>query len=129
MKIIQFRCEYDPPVTQLKQIMVDQCNTWSRLQRLANDPDYTTSPFNMDNWRVKLDDPHVHWVDWDAIYDLLGDDGRFIADQMFGTGPLQGVLRLAPLVQAMPDIRLELVDVSDPVAAGYLPEPATGVES
>jgi hypothetical protein len=32
-------------------------------------------------------------------------------------------LLLAPLVATMPDLKLQLVDVADPIAAGYLPEP------
>jgi hypothetical protein len=35
---------------------------------------------------------------------------------------LTGIVLLAPLVAAMPDIRLQMIEVADPVAAGYLPE-------
>ena len=50
MKILQFLCPQDPPATQLKQLMVDQINTWSRLQWLTDDPAYTTAPFSADVW-------------------------------------------------------------------------------
>jgi hypothetical protein len=77
----------------------------------------------MSVWREHTQTPGLWWVDWDAIYTHLGDDGRAIADQMLGDGPLQGILRLAPLVAAIPNLRLQLVEVADPVAEGYLPEP------
>lgn len=121
MKIVQFLCPADPPASQLKALMVSQVNTWSRLQRLASDPDYSTVPWDMSVWREHTTTPGLWWVDWDSIYAHLGDDGRAIADQMLGTGPLQGILRMAPLVSSLPDLRLQVVDVADPVAAGYLP--------
>lgn len=127
MKIIQFRCPSDPPASQLKALMIEQVNTWSRLQRLASDPDYGTDPFGADQWRVHTQDSALHWADWGAIYAHLGDDGRKIADQMLGDGPLRGILRMAPLVASMPDLRIQIVEVDDPVAAGYLP-PAEGQE-
>jgi hypothetical protein len=30
---------------------------------------------------------------------------------------------LAPLVAAMPDLKLQMIEVADPIAAGYLPAP------
>lgn len=121
MKIIQFRCPVPEVVERLKVLMIEQVNTWSRLQRLADDPEYVTQPFNADQWRTHQTDPALHWADWDAIYSALGDDGRTIADQLLGTGPLKGILRTAPLVAALPDVRLEIVEVADIVAAGYAP--------
>lgn len=125
MRILQFQCPYPDLAAALKQRMLDQINTWSRLQRLASDPAYGTDPFGMDQWHTHQTDASIHWADWDAIYANLGDDGRKIADQMLGTGPLQGILRMAPLVQQLPNMRLEMLDVPDPVAAGYLPDPET----
>ena len=123
MKILQFLCPQDPPATQLKQLMVDQVNTWSRLQRLANDPDYTTAPFDASIWHEHTTTAGLWWLDYDTVYAHIGDDGRKIADQMLGTGPLQGILKMAPLVQVLPGTKLELVEVADLVAAGYLPAP------
>lgn len=123
MRIIQFLCPFDPPATRLRQLMVDQVNTWSRLARLSDDPDYGTRPWSMDDWREHQTTPGLWWADYGGIYEHLGDDGQKIADQMFGTGPMQGILRLAPLVQQLPDCRIQIVDVPDPVAAGYLPAP------
>jgi hypothetical protein len=65
-------------------------------------------------------DPAVHWADWDAIYSALGDDGRKIADQMLGSGPLQGILRRAPLIADMPEVKLQIIEVVDLVVSGYL---------
>lgn len=123
MKILQFLCPQNPPAEQLKQIMVDQINTWSRLQRLTSDPDYSTDLFDVSIWHEHTITPGLWWLDYDAVYQHIGDDGRKIADQMLGTGPLQGILRLAPLVQALPSTRLDLIDVPDLVADGYLPKP------
>ena len=123
MKVIQFICPHDPPSTQLRQLMVDQVNEWSRLQYLAHDPEYTTSPWSMDDWRQHLETPGLWWADYGAIYEHLGDSGRKIADQMFGFEHLQGILRYAPLVVELPDVRIQIVEVDDPVAEGYLPAP------
>lgn len=123
MKILQFRCLQDPPATQLKQLVIEQANTWSRLQRLSNDPNYTTSPFSVDLWKPHTTIAGLYWLNYDSIYNNLGDDGRLIADQMLGDGPLRGILKNAPLVNALPDSKLEVVEVLDLVADGYLPEP------
>lgn len=123
MRILQFLCPQNPPAEQLKQLMVDQVNTWSRLQRLADDPEYTTAPFDVSIWHEHTTTPGLWWLDYDSVYANIGDDGRKIADQMLGTGALQGILRLAPLVQQLPGTKLVLLDVADPVVAGYLPEP------
>jgi len=120
MKIIQFRCPIDPPASQLKALMIEQVNTWSRLQRLTTDPEYITKPFSLEQWHAHTQDPALYWADWDAIYAALGDDGQKIADQMLGSGPLQGILRMAPLVAQMPDVKIQIVDVADPLAAGYV---------
>jgi hypothetical protein len=42
---------------------------------------------------------------------------------MFKPGLLTGILLHAPLVVAMPEVKLQMVEVPDPVAAGYLPVP------
>jgi hypothetical protein len=124
MKILQFLCPQNPPADTLKQIMVDQVNTWSRLQRMSGDPGYGTDAFDLSIWREHTTTIGLWWMDYDSVYANIGDDGRRIADRMLGEGPLQGILRLAPLVQELPSTKLDLVEVADPVAAGYLPKPA-----
>ncbi len=123
MKILQFLCPQDPPATQLKALIIDQINTWSRLQRLSKDPDYITSPFGDDTWYEHTTIQGLWWMNYDSVYAAVGDDGRKIADQLLGDGPLQGILRMAPLVQQLPDTRLQIVDVEDAVESGYLPTP------
>ena len=123
MKILQFLCPTNPLAEQLKQLLVDQMNTWSRLQRLASDPEYTTAPFDTSIWRERTTTAGLWWLDYDSVYANIGDDGRKIATQLLEPGPLTGILLHAPLVVAMPDMKLQMVEVADPVAAGYLPEP------
>jgi hypothetical protein len=123
MRVLQFLCPLNPPAEQLKQLMVDQINTWSRLRWLSTDPEYTTAPFDTSIWREHTTTEGLWWLDYDSTYAQIGDDGRKIADQMFEPGLLTGILLHAPLVVAMPDMKLQLVEVADPVAAGYLPEP------
>jgi hypothetical protein len=123
MRVLQFLCPLNPPAEQLKQLMVDQINTWSRLQWLANDPEYTTQPFDLSVWREHTVTAGLWWLDYDSVYAHIGDDGRKIATQLLEPGPLTGIVLLAPLVSTMPDLKLQMIEVLDPVAAGYLPEP------
>lgn len=117
MRVIQFRCETDPPLSQLQGLMLAQINHWSRLQRLSNDPDYGTAPFGAEQWHQHTQDPHLYWADWDAIYAHLGHDGRGIADTMIGTPSAPGPVCRTPLLGG---VSLVVADVADPVAAGYV---------
>jgi hypothetical protein len=123
MKILQFLCPTNPLSELLKAIILKQFNIWSRLQWLADDPEYTSQPFDMSIWREHTATEGLWWLDYDTIYANIGDDGRKIADQMFEPGPLTGILLHAPLVAAIPEMKLQMIEVPDPVAAGYLPEP------
>jgi hypothetical protein len=123
MRVLQFLCPLNPPAEQLKQLMVDQINTWSRLRWLANDPEYTTQPFDLSVWREHTVTAGLWWLDYDSIYAQIGDDGRKIATQLLEPGPMAGNMLLAPLVETMPDLKLQMIEVADPIAAGYLPEP------
>lgn len=121
MKILQFYCPQNPPADQLKQLMVDQINTWSRLQRLSDDPEYSTALFDTLVWHEHTITQGLWWLDYDSVYDHIGDDGRKIADQMFGIGEMQGILRMTPLVQSLPGTKLEITNIDDFVTSGYLP--------
>jgi hypothetical protein len=123
MRILQFLCPQDPPAEQLKQLMVDQINLWSRLQWLANDPEYITQPFDLSVWREHTVTAGLWWLDYDSVYANIGDDGRKIATQLLEPGPMGGFLLLAPLVATMPDLKLQMIEVAEPIAAGYLPAP------
>jgi hypothetical protein len=119
-RVIQFTCA-DPQITAgLRALMVEQVNTWSRLSRLAADPKQVTDPFDVSVWKDHLTKNGVSWANYDSIYDNLGDDGRKIADQMLGSGPMQGILLNAPLMPSIdPAMRLSIVQVTDMVSEGY----------
>jgi hypothetical protein len=123
MRVLQFLCPLNPPAEQLKQLMVDQINTWSRLRWLSSDPEYTTQPFDLSVWREHTVTAGLWWLDYDSVYAQIGDDGRKIATQLLEPGPMAGNMLLAPLVETMPDLKLQMIEVADPIAAGYLPEP------
>lgn len=125
MKIIQFILPHAETAENLKQRILHQANTWAGFKYLReDDPDYVTNAFDMDEWHAHLETPGLWWADYGKIYEHLGNRGREIADQMFGTdGPLQGILLHAPLSLDYPDARLQIVEVDDPVADGYLAAP------
>jgi hypothetical protein len=130
MKIIQFILLHAETAEELKQRILHQANTWAGFNYLReDDPDYSTDPFDMDEWHEHLETPGLYWAHYGKIYAHLGDRGREVADQMFGTdGPLQGILLHAPLSLDYPDARLQIVEVDDPVAEGYLAAPVDIVE-
>lgn len=120
MKIIQFRCLVPEIADQLKAMMVSQINEWSRLRWLKDDPEYATDTYDVSCWKQHLIDPAIYWVNWTPVYENLGESGKLIADQMLGNGPMQGVLLGKPLVNSMPEIVLNILNVIDPVSEGYL---------
>ena len=77
----------------------------------------------MSIWHEHTTTPGLWWIDYASVYAQIGDDGRKIADQMLEPGQLTGILLRAPLAVAMPEVKLQMVEVPDPVAAGYLPVP------
>lgn len=121
MKIIQFYCPQDPPASELKACITEQANIWSRLSMLTTDPAYVTAAFDVNAWREHTAKPGLWWVDYDAIHSALGDDGRKIANHLIGSDVLKGVLQKAPFSNESTAV-LEIVDVADPVAAGYMQE-------
>jgi len=124
MRIIQFTCHVPQVREGLKALMVQQINVWSRLERLAGDPSQVTQPMTTGIWSTHLDQPDLTWANYDAIYASLGDDGRVIADQMLGDGPMQGILLNAPLMPSVdPAMRLVIVQVDDLVASRYQAAP------
>ena len=120
MKILQFYCPQDPPATELKECITEQANIWSRLHRLSADPAYITDTFRVDAWKEHTTKPGLWWVDYDSIHAALGDDGRTIANHLIGSPVVKGVLQKAPFNDVSPESVLEMVDVADPVAEGYL---------
>ena len=123
IKVIQFLCPDPLLAEKIKERVLAQANIWSRLQYRAEDPEYGTSPFGMDEWHQHTQTAGLWWANYGAIYEHIGDHGRKIADHMFGDGQRDGILLRAPLVEDDPDMRLQIVDVQDPVAEGYLAAP------
>ena len=123
IKVIQFHCPNPEVAEELKAAILEVANEFSGLPFRAEDPEYITNPFGMDEWREHTQTPGLWWANYGAIYQHLGGSGRKLADRLLGFGPLQGILRHAPLALAYPDMRLEIVDVQDPVAEGYLAAP------
>ena len=120
MKILQFYCSNDPPATELKACITEQANIWSRLTRLALDPDYVTAVFSVDTWQEHTTRPGLWWVDYDSIHAALGDDGRTIANHLIGSEVIKGALQKAPFNNVSPESVLELVEIDDLIAAGYV---------
>lgn len=119
MRILQFVCPQDPPATELKELIVKQFNAWSRLKWLSNDENYMTAKFDLSTWKESATVSGLWWLNYDDVYSVLGDDGRVIADNLFGDLQFQGYLKAAPLVHGYPDTQLKIVNVADLVAAGY----------
>ena len=120
MKILQFYCPQDPPATELKECITEQANIWSRLTRLSSDPEYVTAAFSVDTWQEHTTRPGLWWVDYDAIHAALGDDGRKIANHLIGSEIIKGALQKAPFNNVSPESVLELVEIDDLIAAGYI---------
>ena len=117
MRVLKFT-ETDETVAEpLRERMLEQVNTWSRLTHLCNEPGYVTQPFSMDIWREHTTTPGLWWLDYDSLYANIGDDGRKIADWFVGQIGEPG------LMAGLADCTLSLVEIDDPVWEGYLPTP------
>lgn len=122
MQVLQMR--HHP---ELMEVLLEQVNLWSRLSvNPIHDPGYVTGPFTESDFRYHTVQTDLQWVLWrdDAtqtgVYWTLGDAGRQIADRFLGAGRLQGLLRLVPLDFSRPQDKLEIVEVVDLVASGYM---------
>jgi hypothetical protein len=117
MRVLKFT-ETDEAVAEpLRARMVEQINTWSRLAHLCHDPEYITQPFEMSIWKEHTTIPGLWWLDYDALYANIGDDGRKIADWFIG------VIGEPGLMAGLTDCTLSLVEIDDLVWEGYLPTP------
>jgi len=122
MRILELYSESAALAENAKFMIVQQFNTWSRLQRLSNDENYTTSAFGIDLWQEHATKPNIFWLNFSSIYENLGDDGKLIADQFLGEKieDGQGLLLDKPLLLNAPKITLTVKEVTDLVADGYL---------
>lgn len=121
MRVLKFTETDEAKSADLRFQMIDQINTWSRLQHLCDDPDYVTQPFQVSIWQPHTTLPGVWWLDFDMLYANLGDDGRKVADWAVG-----GVGELG-VVPRLPDCNLTLIEVTDLVWEGYLPTPVDNI--
>jgi hypothetical protein len=121
--VLQFECPDATVAAQLQQIITNQANTWARLNWLTTDPNYVTAMFGSEQWNVHTTNAQLYWANYDAIYAQLGADGQAIADAMLGSGPMQGILKQAPLIASMPACMLAVVSIDDLVASGYQTPP------
>ena len=121
--VIQFLCPDPEDAEELKEIILEVANEFSGLPFRAEDPEYITNPLGMDEWREHTQTSGLWWANYGEIYKHLGGSGRKLAERFFGFAPKHGILRHAPLLVAHPEMRLQILDVQDPVAQGYLPAP------
>lgn len=120
MKILQFFCPRADYAQELKLCITEQANIWSRLSRLATDPEYVTVMFSLSAWKEHTTTAGLWWVDYDAVHAALGDDGQKIANHLIGSAVIKGVLQKAPFNDLSPESVLSMVDVADPQADGYI---------
>jgi len=114
-QVLQFNCSDINTVSQITTLMSDIANNLSRLSYLADESGYVTSPFNANDWLEHTQTAGLYWINWDAVYAALGDNGRHIADVMILP------LMVGQAFSAFPGIILALENIADLIAAGYLP--------
>jgi hypothetical protein len=119
MQIIQFRATTQDDMAAAVGAMLATVNGWSLLDfRARNDAEQVTQPWGPDVFSQHAEDPDLWWVDWDAIHAHLGEIGQQMAALNIGTSDNPGILIGSPLGPRR--ISIELVDVDDLVAAGYV---------
>jgi hypothetical protein len=123
MRILQFHLTSEEALHAAQRDMLATITAWSLLSwRAANNPEQVTKAWGSEIFNKHTTDQTLFWVDWGAIYPHLGEIGQALADvQIVGTSEMPGVLIGTPL--GFWQVTLELVEVADLVAAGYLPEP------
>ena len=129
MDIIQFSC---PDPTVAATLMTDIngiVNEWARLSWLTNDPRYNTALFSTAQWQAMASTPTTYWCDYDAVYNNLGDSGRAVSDMLVGTTAQAGYMTQHPLVPSLAGTQLQLLNVTDLVAAGYMAAPIPAATS
>ena len=127
MRIIEFEC-YTPEIAfVLKAIMTFQLNQWSRLSYLVTDEEYQTDMFDESIWKVHTQNENLYWANYDEIFSNLGFSGQQIATQLLEPGVFTGVLLQRQLLPSYaPETVLELKNIEDLVAEGYMVEPDAG---
>jgi hypothetical protein len=119
MHILQFRATDPGDIQAAIGAMLVTVNGWSLLDfRARNDAEQVTQPWGPEVFRQHIADPEIWWTNWSQIYPHLGEIGRGLADLNIGTPDNLGILIGSPLSARA--LTLELVDVADLVAAGYV---------
>jgi hypothetical protein len=126
MKILQFKASELEAIQDATRNMLLTINGWSLLSwRAENNEGQVTLPFGDDIFHQHTTDPELWWVNWSEIYPHLGQIGQSLADLQIGSLDSPGVLLGSYLGSekiTTEKIKLELVEVADLVAAGYLPD-------
>ena len=122
MSIIQFRAAEPDDIAAAVGAMLVTVNGWSLLDyRAKNDAEQVTQPWGPEAFRQHAEDPDLWWVDWDAIHAHLGEIVQQMAALNIGASDNPGILIGCPLGPRR--IVIDLVDVDDLVAAGYVEAP------
>jgi hypothetical protein len=119
MHILQFRATDPGDIQAAIGAMLVTVNGWSLLDfRARNDADQVTQPWGPDVFQQHTTEPDLWWANWSQVYPHLGEIGRSLADLNIATSDNPGILIGSPLGPRR--ISIELVDVDDLVAAGYV---------
>ena len=121
--VIQFNCPDAQTAQALKTCILEMVNAFSAIPFRMEDPEYVTRPFGMELWHEHLQTPGLYWADYGAIHMHIGNVGRQILDRVIGTKARQGLLSRLPLAVDLPESVMQLVEVDDLVAQGYIAAP------
>ena len=97
MNIIQFTEPDADKAAIIIERITAQLNAWSNFGVLLQDPTYNTKGFQLSDWQTKADDPTTYWVNYDAVFANLGDQGRLAAQELIGNRRVPGALMRAPV--------------------------------
>ena len=119
MHILQFRATDQDDIQAAIGAMLVTVNGWSLLDyRVTHDPEQVTQPWGPEAFQQHTTEPELWWANWSQVYPHLGEIGCELADLNIGTPDNLGILIGSSL--SARELTLELVDVDDLVAAGYV---------
>ena len=122
MNIIQFTEPDADKAAIIIERITAQLNAWSNFGVLRQDPNYSTNGFQLTNWQPKADDPATHWINYDAVFANLGDQGRLAAQEIIGNRRVPGALMRAPVCPDGGHTMLEFAMSENLTSDGYLPQ-------
>jgi hypothetical protein len=121
MNIIQFTEPDADKAAIIIERITAQLNAWSNFGVLLQDPTYNTKGFQLSDWQTKADDPTTYWVNYDAVFANLGDQGRLAAQELIGSRRVPGALMRAPICPDGGSTMLEFSISENLAIDGYLP--------